>query len=453
MENSPAPHGASVPPTHYVVNKYSSAFQAIVEAYGVARYREHNPTPYTIVTFPFLFAVMFGDAGHGLLMLAAAVYFIVKEEELGASKINEMVQTPFDGRYVMFLMSFFAIYCGVIYNEVFGMPLNLYGGTRWHFGVNATMAGGWQECYSGATGRGEGELVDTYGDDAMFPGCNLPPKAPYPVGMDPIWKYSSGGLIFFNSLKMKMSVVFGVVQMVFGIILKATNDIKHKRPLDLWCEFVPQMIFMNGIFGYMVVLVLVKWNTCWVPASQYLPGGELVDNDINPQFAQSGNAYYTGTPKPYCTPVENINVLSDPVTHAWKVRVGGPAPPRPPPRARLGLSQSRDADADADDGGDDGGDAAAAAAADDDDDDGVTDRVPAPIRLRRATPRRPTSSRSSSTCSCTRPTTTPTSSTSSPACTPSTSCECGRASGGCCGAARGRLRGWPLPRRPDSCRW
>eukprot|EP01047_Picozoa_sp_COSAG01_P124990 COSAG01_NODE_54017_length_335_cov_0.652542_1_plen_111_part_11 len=111
---------------------------------------------------------------------------------------------------------------------------------------------------------------------------------------------------------MKMSVVFGVVQMVFGIILKATNDIKHKRPLDLWCEFVPQMIFMNGIFGYMVVLVLVKWNTCWVPASQYLPGGELLDNAINPQFAQSGNAYYTGTPKPYCTPVENINVLSDP---------------------------------------------------------------------------------------------------------------------------------------------
>ena len=37
--------------------------------------------------------------------------------------------------------------------------------------------GGWQECYSGATERGEGELVDTYGDDAMFPGCNLPPKA------------------------------------------------------------------------------------------------------------------------------------------------------------------------------------------------------------------------------------------------------------------------------------
>lgn len=278
VDVSEAPRGkASVPPTYYAVNKYSSAFQAIVEAYGVARYREHNPTPYTIVTFPFLFAVMFGDAGHGVLMLAAAIYFILNEQQLGAAKINEMVQTPFDGRYVMLLMSFFAIYCGLIYNEVFGIPLDLLG-TRWHFGENATMAGGWKECYTYATAPGI-EPVDVYNDTAMRPGCNLPPRSPYPIGMDPIWKYSSGGLIFNNSLKMKMSVVFGVIQMVFGIILKATNDIAHRRSLDLWCEFVPQMIFMNGIFGYMVILILVKWSTCWVPASHFLPGGEL---DLKP---------------------------------------------------------------------------------------------------------------------------------------------------------------------------
>ena len=32
--------------------------------YGVPRYKEANPMIFTIVTFPFLFGVMFGDVGH-----------------------------------------------------------------------------------------------------------------------------------------------------------------------------------------------------------------------------------------------------------------------------------------------------------------------------------------------------------------------------------------------------
>ena len=58
------------------------------------------------------------------------------------------------------------------------------------------------------------EWKDVFDDKTMLPGCTLPPKDPYPFGMDPIWKYSAGGLVYFNSLKMKMSVIFGVIQMV-----------------------------------------------------------------------------------------------------------------------------------------------------------------------------------------------------------------------------------------------
>ena len=313
MQKSPPPHSHAVPPTYFVVNKYTVAFQAIVEAYGVARYREHNPTVYTVITFPFLFAVMFGDAGHGLLLLLLALYFIVNEKELGSGPINEMIQTAFDGRYVVFLMGLFAIYCGLLYNEVFGMPLNLYGGTRWHYPEGESMAGGWKECYKGATEfvPSDTNPVVVFDDPTLQAGCNLPPMEPYPIGMDPIWKFSSGGLIYFNSLKMKMSVVFGVTQMVFGIILKATNDVKHRRPLDVWCEFIPQMIFMNGIFGYMCILILIKWSTCWTPVTHYIPGGELV---FNQPPLPDGNFYYPkggdgGYPKPRCDPVENVNVL------------------------------------------------------------------------------------------------------------------------------------------------
>lgn len=70
------------PPTYFRTNKFTSCFQTIVDAYGVARYREVNPAVFTIMTFPFLFAVMFGDFGHGWLMLMFALFLIFKEKSL-----------------------------------------------------------------------------------------------------------------------------------------------------------------------------------------------------------------------------------------------------------------------------------------------------------------------------------------------------------------------------------
>ena len=56
-------------------------FQELINAYGVASYREINPTVFTLITFPFLFGVMFGDAGHGVIMFGklskiTSVHFI-----------------------------------------------------------------------------------------------------------------------------------------------------------------------------------------------------------------------------------------------------------------------------------------------------------------------------------------------------------------------------------------
>ena len=104
-------------------------FQDIVEAYGVGRYREANPAVFSIVTFPFLFAVMFGDVGHGVLMLLAVSVMIANEKRMAAGPMHEIVAMAFGGRYLILLMSLFSIYTGLLYNECFSIPMTIFGRT------------------------------------------------------------------------------------------------------------------------------------------------------------------------------------------------------------------------------------------------------------------------------------------------------------------------------------
>jgi V-type H+-transporting ATPase subunit a len=90
-----------------------------------------NPAVYTIMTFPFLFAVMFGDFGHGIIMLAFAAMLLWYEKAFLKQKLNEMFAMAFGGRYCIMLMSLFSIYVGLIYNEFFSMPLSFFGPTHW----------------------------------------------------------------------------------------------------------------------------------------------------------------------------------------------------------------------------------------------------------------------------------------------------------------------------------
>lgn len=125
-------------------------------------------------------------------------------------------------------------------------------------------------------------------------------RDPYPFGVDPSWRGSRSELPFLNSLKMKMSILLGVAQMNLGILLSYFDARFFGSSLDIRCvllstlfisdyipyftsfklpfhlegrdwscfrilvsryQFVPQMIFLNSLFGYLSLLIVIKWCT------------------------------------------------------------------------------------------------------------------------------------------------------------------------------------------------
>ncbi|XP_056149128.1 T cell immune regulator 1, ATPase H+ transporting V0 subunit a3b [Lampris incognitus] len=238
---------ATPPPTLFPINSFTAGFQNIVDAYGVASYREVNPAVYTIITFPFLFAVMFGDVGHGLLMTVAALWMVLEEKDPKLqNNSNEIWRMMFGGRYLILLMGLFSVYTGAIYNECFSRGLSPFS-SAWHVGPmfesnkwNASVLAGNQHL-----------SLDPVVDGVF--------SSPYPFGIDPIWGMSNNKLTFLNSYKMKMSVIIGVIHMTFGVCLSLFNYMHFRQISSVFLVLIPELFFMLCLFGYLVFMVVYKW--------------------------------------------------------------------------------------------------------------------------------------------------------------------------------------------------
>ena len=248
------------PPTYVPVTKFTSGFQALVNTYGTPRYRECNPGAFCCIFFPFLFGIMFGDFGHGTMLAMFGYWLISKEPEWGSGAgLNDMVQMCYGGRYIILLNGIFGAYVGLLYNEAFAFPMSFFGGSRWY-----NMHDPSEGC--------------EVGEHHAIPTCAL--DDPYPVGIDPIWHYSANKITFFNSFKMKISIVVGVIQMSVGICLSLLNHIEYKDYKRILFEYLPEMVFFEGIFGYLVFCIFYKWSVDW-------NGDVGVPNNPGPQVAPS----------------------------------------------------------------------------------------------------------------------------------------------------------------------
>jgi V/A-type H+-transporting ATPase subunit I len=95
------------PPTKLKNKRFFKPFEMFVEMYGLPTYRSIDPTPILGFTYAFLFGVMFGDLGQGLLL------------SLGAWIMSRF--NPKNRLYkIATRLGLFSAFFGVLYGSVFG---------------------------------------------------------------------------------------------------------------------------------------------------------------------------------------------------------------------------------------------------------------------------------------------------------------------------------------------
>ncbi|MFO8018839.1 MAG: V-type ATPase 116kDa subunit family protein [Promethearchaeia archaeon] len=97
---------------------YIRPFETLIKMYGTPSYSEIDPTPFLAISFPLLFGVMFGDIGHGFVLIIAGL--------LGALKFRKKKGSTYDISWIIFYCGFGAIFGGLFYGAFFGMD-NFFG--------------------------------------------------------------------------------------------------------------------------------------------------------------------------------------------------------------------------------------------------------------------------------------------------------------------------------------
>ena len=117
---------------------------------------------------------MFGDIGHGLIILLAGIgifLFDSKLDSLGLTSLRKI-------RWLILLMGAFSVYSGLIYNEFMALRFKFF-----------------KTCY---TKLPDGKSV------SRRDGCV------YPFGFDSIWLGAENEIAYFNSFRTKLAIGFGV---------------------------------------------------------------------------------------------------------------------------------------------------------------------------------------------------------------------------------------------------
>ncbi len=102
------------PPTRITNNRFVKPFEELTKLYGLPKYSEIDPTPLIAITFPILFGLMFGDLGHGLVLLLGGLI---------VGKLIKGNQAMKNVCYIMAACGIGAMGAGLLFGEFFGQKI------------------------------------------------------------------------------------------------------------------------------------------------------------------------------------------------------------------------------------------------------------------------------------------------------------------------------------------
>ena len=78
--------------------------------------------------------------------------------------------------------------------------------------------------------------------------------------------------------------------------MQIPNHIRFKRVRDIYTNFIPQILFLESIFGYLVICILYKWAVDWNKANMSPPSllNMLIGMFLSPGTITDDTRLYSG---------------------------------------------------------------------------------------------------------------------------------------------------------------
>ncbi|MHA1627859.1 MAG: V-type ATP synthase subunit I [Candidatus Baldrarchaeia archaeon] len=229
--------------------KTLESYETLTKSFGIPSYGEIDPTILMSMTFPIFFGLMFGDIGHGLLLLIVSILGLyAKKKNVDLGEIGNYI---IEGAPLLLVCSVFSILCGFLYGEFFGFAI--YGAKWYYNGVGkALMPFRWLLVWickffdfdEGVIRLTSRELCEKYHLEYI--------ASPIDPEHGPVWfsPFHEPWMLFV------LSIIIGVIHLSIGLLLNIINKFKREEYLEgilvteAWLWFYLGLmwaVFHNGI--------------------------------------------------------------------------------------------------------------------------------------------------------------------------------------------------------------